>query len=548
MRYRLWLRQTLLIALLHAVAAAGQTADVTYTYDGNGNQTSRTIDGETTHFAYDARDRLIQITDDAGTTLARYYYDYQGRLVRKVTPAGGRNFVYDDELLLLETDDSGATVARYHHGPGGPFSVESGGNAGYYQQDALGSPTQISRPDGSVDSYKQYDAWGNVREQVQGTLPDTYGFTGYRHDAEMGGYYARARRYDPAVGRFLTEDPQLGTPTTPGSLHRYLYAYSNPTVWVDPSGEIQELVELARNLAEEREAVLAGEVDQGVSGAVIGDAASRAINAGVLGLLQRGVNAANFAANMIVTEALPPDHRLRQEADEELGELAMTIEQSAHQLGRIIAEDPQGGLRAVVEIPSGMARQALDTAFYGSERERVELAANSTEVMLEALFLGGATKRLVSKAREGLSPPMTSGLPRLPSASDARFIFDSRASRYRDLETGRFVSARDLPYPPNRGFASSVRTSVSEGTVVARYGPPSGRYAAPPGASVSDLGLPVGSEDLAYSQYRVVRAFEAEAGPAAPVPEFGARGGALQYYFDQSVEQLVDAGYLEPIP
>jgi len=49
-------------------------------------------------------------------------------------------------------------------------------------------------------------------------------------------FYAKARFYDPEVGRFLTEDPAEGDLTRPPSLHRYLYAYGNPTVWIDPLG------------------------------------------------------------------------------------------------------------------------------------------------------------------------------------------------------------------------------------------------------------------------------------------------------------------------
>ncbi|MDA8099421.1 MAG: hypothetical protein M0042_07340 [Nitrospiraceae bacterium] len=42
--------------------------------------------------------------------------------------------------------------------------------------------------------------------------------------------------YDPGKGRFLTADTYLGEPGVPPSLHRYLYAYSNPTVYVDLQG------------------------------------------------------------------------------------------------------------------------------------------------------------------------------------------------------------------------------------------------------------------------------------------------------------------------
>ena len=49
-------------------------------------------------------------------------------------------------------------------------------------------------------------------------------------------FYAKARFYDPEVGRFLTEDPAEPDLTTPPSLHKYLYAYGNPTRYWDPYG------------------------------------------------------------------------------------------------------------------------------------------------------------------------------------------------------------------------------------------------------------------------------------------------------------------------
>jgi len=55
-------------------------------------------------------------------------------------------------------------------------------------------------------------------------------------DRETGLYYARARYYDPELGIFLTQDPFEGQIDTPPSLHRYLYAYQNPTVYTDPTG------------------------------------------------------------------------------------------------------------------------------------------------------------------------------------------------------------------------------------------------------------------------------------------------------------------------
>ena len=67
-----------------------------------------------------------------------------------------------------------------------------------------------------------------------------FGFTGYIKDRESGLYYAGARYYDPETARFTTEDPEAGRPMEPPSLHRYLYAYANPTAYTDPTGRATE--------------------------------------------------------------------------------------------------------------------------------------------------------------------------------------------------------------------------------------------------------------------------------------------------------------------
>ena len=65
-----------------------------------------------------------------------------------------------------------------------------------------------------------------------------FGFTGHELDDETGLYYAKARFYDPELGRFLTEDPVFGDLSDPPSLHWYTYGKVNPTVHVDPDGRI----------------------------------------------------------------------------------------------------------------------------------------------------------------------------------------------------------------------------------------------------------------------------------------------------------------------
>jgi RHS repeat-associated protein len=63
-----------------------------------------------------------------------------------------------------------------------------------------------------------------------------FAFTGYQWDPETGLYNAKARYFDPNLGRFLSQDSYLGQIDRPPSLHRYTYASDNPTTRIDLTG------------------------------------------------------------------------------------------------------------------------------------------------------------------------------------------------------------------------------------------------------------------------------------------------------------------------
>ena len=73
-------------------------------------------------------------------------------------------------------------------------------------------------------------------------------FTGHETDENTGLIYMGARFYDPDTARFLKKDTYLGQSNTPPSLHRYLYAYSNPTFYIDPTGHAPVLDETGQYL------------------------------------------------------------------------------------------------------------------------------------------------------------------------------------------------------------------------------------------------------------------------------------------------------------
>ncbi|MCG7964041.1 MAG: hypothetical protein N0E54_15180, partial [Candidatus Thiodiazotropha taylori] len=199
------------------------------------NQTLKTQNGATLNFLYDIRDRLVRVSQDT-TTLGQFRYDHAGMRIQKAGSQGIVRYTYDDDSVLIQTDEAGATLAKYDYGPDRLLSLEQATEgAQFYHFDALGSVVNLSKPDGSLQARYQYDAWGNERAST-GSSWNRFAFTGHEKDEETGLYYFKARFYDPQLGRFISQDAYLGEANTPPSLHRYLYAYANPTVYVDLNG------------------------------------------------------------------------------------------------------------------------------------------------------------------------------------------------------------------------------------------------------------------------------------------------------------------------
>ena len=208
--------------------------NVAYTYDQNGNQTIKTKNGVTTTFVYDVRDQLISVQENT-TTLGQFFYDYAGMRIAKSGQDGFIKYVYDGNSVLVQTNSQGVTLAKYEYGPDRLLSINHATEGRqFYLFDALRSTVNLVKTDGSISARYQYDAWGHLLNTVSSWNKFTY--TGHEQDKETGLYYFKARFYDPDTGRFLTQDPYLGDVNTPPSLHRYLYAYANPVVYMDLEG------------------------------------------------------------------------------------------------------------------------------------------------------------------------------------------------------------------------------------------------------------------------------------------------------------------------
>lgn len=99
--------------------------------------------------------------------------------------------------------------------------------------DGLGSVISEVDGNGNVTATQLYDAFGAVNASTgSSTSKQKFcGSLGHTTEPDMGGLvYMRARWYDPAVGRFISEDP------AGQGANWYIYCNNNPVNATDPTG------------------------------------------------------------------------------------------------------------------------------------------------------------------------------------------------------------------------------------------------------------------------------------------------------------------------
>ncbi|MFQ5668641.1 MAG: RHS repeat-associated core domain-containing protein, partial [Candidatus Binatia bacterium] len=230
-----------------------EDSNFTFTYDANGNLVEQITKatGDRTVYTYNVENQLIRVekfTVAGGlppVLIAEYRYDALGRRITKeVTQAGTTTFtryIYDSDDILLEFDGVNVLQARYTHGPGidEPLVMLRGGASFSYHVDGLGSIWDLTDSAGVSARTYTYDSFGQLLAQT-GTVANPYTYTGRELDPETGLYFYRMRYYDPAIGRFVQEDPLVLL----GGLNRYAYVNNSPLNFRDPLGLVADPVTL----------------------------------------------------------------------------------------------------------------------------------------------------------------------------------------------------------------------------------------------------------------------------------------------------------------
>jgi len=234
------------------------TVDYTYdsvwkdkltSYNGGSTITYDEIGNPLTYRGYNltwVKGRQLRLVQGNGVS---QIYNYNADGLRTRSYSGSKfkftYYTYASGLLVSQTD--GTNTLNFVYSPAGEaLGFTCNGTKYFYMRNVQGDVIGIYDSTGTVVVEYTYDAWGKPNS-VTGSLASTIGvinplrYRGYYYDDETGFYYLQSRYYDPEIGRFINADAALGQIGNVQGSNMFAYAFNNPIMYDDPTGNWPKL-------------------------------------------------------------------------------------------------------------------------------------------------------------------------------------------------------------------------------------------------------------------------------------------------------------------
>ena len=140
------------------------------------------------------------------------YINDGGNVIAEITGEKTQTYIRGKRLIAMQDED-------------GAWSIFGNNYRGDVERVQRGSYSN-----GRYNNRYAYDAFGNYSEETDSPKKNPFRYCGEYTDDETGLIYLRNRYYDPAIGRFITEDPAKD------GLNWYAYTNNNPLKYADPTG------------------------------------------------------------------------------------------------------------------------------------------------------------------------------------------------------------------------------------------------------------------------------------------------------------------------
>ena len=149
-----------------------------------------------------------------GSEVTTQFINDGGNVIAEITGEKTQTYIRGKRLIAMQDED-------------GEWSIFGNNYRGDVERVQRGSYSN-----GRYNNRYAYDAFGNYSEETDSPKKNPFRYCGEYTDDETGLIYLRNRYYDPAIGRFITEDPAKD------GLNWYAYCGNNPIRYVDPWGLI----------------------------------------------------------------------------------------------------------------------------------------------------------------------------------------------------------------------------------------------------------------------------------------------------------------------
>lgn len=224
---------------LKSISKNGQLA-YNFIYDQYGNMVEEKI--KALRIEYTSYNKPISITNNLHKSDFKYGYNNQ-----QIEAYYFNNNVLEKSVMTpfsdfeVEMKDSNEVYLNYVMVGNNLIAIhyqetDSSSYNHYIHKDQLGSIQLVTDDGGNIVVEYKYSAFGQ-RTIISGNKSTTdKGFTAHQHLDEFELINAVARLYSPAIGRFLSADPFVQSPSDIQSLNRYSYVGNNPLNSIDPSG------------------------------------------------------------------------------------------------------------------------------------------------------------------------------------------------------------------------------------------------------------------------------------------------------------------------
>jgi len=436
------------------------------------------------------------------------------------------------------TTPSTTILAQYHYGSHQLLSLtenpkQASKQTHFYHTDALGSVVNLSTSEGTVSARHQYNAWGHQRYQ-QNLTNNHFGFTGHEHDEETQLIYAKARYLDPDTALFLSQDNWEGDTHIAPSLHRYIYAYQNPTVYVDPDGRKSVFGDATLQLGNFKDWLM--QQNETVNNQLVAGAIGTAQFVTTLG---EGVTRPlDIAANLAQVATGVDDQQVRDE-------LAGTKQFISNVTDFVVSGNYA---QAAKNAHQAAVNETSKAIFDGN----VTATANITQGILAVATLRSATK---SRPQTVVENPSGAGAL-VQAETQALKRIQSNVAKHQSLNeriNQRSISAKSTSkelttyFPPNNGFlGSTTKGALQSGQIIDRYGGSDiSRFFSPSGTPVAMRALPPGVADQPIRKFEVLKSFGVESGQVAPA--FNQIGLGTQFRTNMQLGDLLDQGFLREV-